>query len=76
MKNKPLSDFIFPNLETQPHANYMEKILLAKRLKEAVSNLREDLRAIIFEIAQEWGGSVLHYNDKIDESFNKRIGEF
>lgn len=46
-----------------------------KDVKEAVKDLKESLRTIVWDIALAEGGSNLHYNDVIDEKINEIFGE-
>ena len=52
------------------------KVIKVQHVKQAIEKEREDLRAIIWELAKEHGGSVLHYNDRIDDIHLKRFGRF
>lgn len=45
-------------------------------VREAILGEREDLRNLIFELAEVYGGAVLHYNKKIDDIHSNRFGNF
>lgn len=36
---------------------------------------REIIRSVIFKIAQDEGGHILHYNEWVDDNFEKLINE-
>ncbi|MGM0411650.1 MAG: hypothetical protein ACQEQF_12925 [Bacillota bacterium] len=44
-------------------------------IRKNINNSREKLRELIFEIAKEYGGSALHYNELIDDIYSQDFGE-
>lgn len=90
MKNKSLKDKVFigsipKNIVFQAKTGEKKiveareggyKLLRVKHVKEAIKKEREDLRKIIWEIAKDFGGSILHYNEVIDDIHIKRFGKF
>jgi len=53
---------------TKTKKNKFDVVLL-----EDVLEIEKKVRAIIWRIAQEEGGQILHYNEKLDEIFETHL---
>jgi len=51
-------------------------VCFEKDIREKILKQRERLRELIWELAQDFGGSVLHYNDRIDDINLEIIGDW
>lgn len=67
LKDKKVSEYDF---KTEKYKIYYKETDAKKHIK----NSREKLRALIWELAKDYGGSVLHYNEKIDDIYSQEFG--
>ena len=52
------------------------KIAYEKDVVEAIRKLKEVMNGFVWDMAQEYGGSALHYWDLVNEKIDKIFGDF